>query len=150
MQIKNFFSEKRLLGVCNNTEYTANSLCQSISSSLESFINGGEQFDDITMLAVKRQDKSLKLQCELSELEKIQQYIFKLDIADKLKKKIFLACDEVFSNIVNYSGADLIFVSYNKKADKISIISEIMERSSIILRIDQRKILTILMMVEWE
>lgn len=25
---KNFFSEKRLLGVCNNTEYTANSLCQ--------------------------------------------------------------------------------------------------------------------------
>ena len=119
---KEFFSEKRLLGVCNNTEYTANSLCQSISSSLESFINGGEQFDDITMLAVKRQDKSFKLQCELSELEKIQQYIFKLDIADKLKKKIFLACDEVFSNIVNYSGADLIFVSYNKKADKISII----------------------------
>ena len=86
---KEFFSEKRLLGVCNNTEYTANSLCQSISSSLESFINGGEQFDDITMLAVKRQDKSLKLQCELSELEKIQQYIFKLDIADKLKKENF-------------------------------------------------------------
>ena len=39
-----------------------------------------------------------------------------------LKRKIFLACDEVFSNIVNYSGADLISVLYNKNGDKISII----------------------------
>ena len=47
MQIKNFLVKKDFLGVCNNTEYTANSLCQSISNSLESFINGGEQFDGI-------------------------------------------------------------------------------------------------------
>ncbi|MDY2783398.1 MAG: PP2C family protein-serine/threonine phosphatase, partial [Candidatus Pseudoruminococcus sp.] len=114
---KEFFGEKRLLEVCNSAEYTANSLCQNISNFLESFINEGEQFDDITMLAVERQDKSLKLNCELSELKKIQEYVFKLDIENKLKKKIFLACDEVFSNIVNYSGADLISVSCNKKAD---------------------------------
>lgn len=119
---KEFFGEKRLLEVCTGTQHTAKGLCQGISSSLIEFINAGEQFDDITMLAVQRQDSTLKLNCRLSELEKIREYIFKTDLEDKLKRKIFLACDEVFSNIVNYSGADLISVSYNKNDDKISII----------------------------
>lgn len=119
---KEFFGEKRLLEVCTGTQYTAKGLCQGISSSLIEFINAGEQFDDITMLAVQRQDSTLKLNCRLSELEKIREYIFKTDLEDKLKRKIFLACDEVFSNIVNYSGADLISVLYNKNDDKISII----------------------------
>lgn len=119
---KEFFGEKRLLDTCTGTQYTAKGLCQSISSSLIEFINAGEQFDDITMLAVQRQDSTLKLNCRLSELEKIREYIFKTDLEDKLKRKIFLACDEVFSNIVNYSGADLISVLYNKNDDKISII----------------------------
>lgn len=119
---KEFFGEKRLLDACTGTQHTAKGLCQSISSSLIEFINTGEQFDDITMLAVQRQDSTLKLNCQLSELEKIREYIFKTDLEDKLKRKIFLACDEVFSNIVNYSGADLISVLYNKNDDKISII----------------------------
>lgn len=119
---KEFFGEKRLLEVCTGTQHTAKGLCQGISSSLIEFINTGEQFDDITMLAVQCQDSTLKLNCRLSELEKIREYIFKTDLEDKLKKKIFLACDEVFSNIVNYSDADLIAVSYNKSDDKISII----------------------------
>lgn len=119
---KEFFGEKRLLEVCTGTQHTAKGLCQGISSSLIEFINTGEQFDDITMLAVQRQDSTLKLNCRLSELETIREYIFKTDLEDKLKRKIFLACDEVFSNIVNYSGADLISVLYNKNDDKISII----------------------------
>lgn len=119
---KEFFGEKRLLDACTGTQHTAKGLCQSISSSLIEFINAGEQFDDITMLAVQRQDSTLKLNCRLSELEKIREYIFKTDLEDKLKRKIFLACDEVFSNIVNYSGADLISVLYNKNDDKVSII----------------------------
>ena len=119
---KEFFGEKRLLDACTGTQYTAKGLCKGISSSLIEFINAGEQFDDITMLAVQRQDSTLKLNCRLSELEKIREYIFKTDLEDKLKRKIFLACDEVFSNIVNYSGADLISVLYNKNDDKISII----------------------------
>lgn len=119
---KEFFGEKRLLDVCTGTQHTAKGLCQGISSSLIEFINAGEQFDDITMLAVQCQDSTLKLNCRLSELEKIREYIFRTDLEDKLKRKIFLACDEVFSNIVNYSGADLISVLYNKNGDKISII----------------------------
>lgn len=119
---KEFFGEKRLLDACTGTQHTAKGLCQGISSSLIEFINTGEQFDDITMLAVQCQDSTLKLNCRLSELEKIREYIFKTDLEDKLKRKIFLACDEVFSNIVNYSGADLISVSYNKSDDRISII----------------------------
>lgn len=119
---KEFFGEKRLLDACTGTQHTAKGLCQCISSSLIEFINTGEQFDDITMLAVQCQDSTLKLNCRLSELEKIREYIFKTDLEDKLKRKIFLACDEVFSNIVNYSGADLISFLYNKNDDKISII----------------------------
>ena len=95
----------------------------NISESLRKFIGDKmEQFDDITMPAVKQRDKYMELSCDLSQLKKIRECVFGLSVEDTIKKKIFLACEEIFSNIANYSGADCVQFGCNKNEDKINVI----------------------------
>ena len=49
-----FFGEKRLLSILQSGNDSAQGLLDKISSHLKSHIDNGEQFDDITMLALKR------------------------------------------------------------------------------------------------
>ncbi len=49
-----FFNEKRLLSLLNTAAPTAVALLEKISSAVEGHIGNAEQFDDITMLAVRR------------------------------------------------------------------------------------------------
>ena len=66
----------------------------NISESLRKFIGDKmEQFDDITMPAVKQRDKYMELSCNLSQLKKIRECVFELSVGDTIKKKIFLACE---------------------------------------------------------
>ena len=124
---KEFYGEENLLNVCGVSENTANGVCMKVIESLKEFIGENkEQFDDITMLAIEQHDSDLKsdlkLSCDLSELEKIKECIFKLLVEDVTKKKIYLACEEVFANIVSYSGADHVQFSCNKNADNICVM----------------------------
>ena len=108
---KHFFGNENLLNACSLSEQTANDVCVNVVNALKKFIgDGAEQFDDITMLAVERREQYLELDCDLSELKKIKQYIFEFPYDKAIKKKLFLACDEIFSNIVSYSGADYVRV----------------------------------------
>ena len=66
-------------------------------------------------------EKCLELSCDLSELEKIKKCIFELQIDNGIKKKIFLACDEIFSNITSYSGAEWVQLCCIKSADKVTV-----------------------------
>ncbi|MGO5542326.1 ATP-binding protein [Blautia sp. HCP3S3_H10_1] len=66
-------------------------------------------------------EKYLELSCDLSELERIKACIFEIPVENGIKKKIFLACDEIFSNITNYSGAKWIQFCCIKNTDKVTI-----------------------------
>ena len=66
-------------------------------------------------------EKYLELSCDLSELEKIKKCIFELQIDKGIKKKIFLACDEIFSNITSYSGAERVQFRCIRNADKVTV-----------------------------
>lgn len=120
---KEFFGEKNLLNACRTSENTPDGVCENIRESLKRFTGDKtEQFDDVTMIAIKRCDSGLRLSCDLEEVEKIKECIWKLPEDEIIKKKIFLACEEIFSNIVSYSGADAVQFSCNKNADKITVI----------------------------
>ena len=119
---KTFFGEENLLNVCRASEHTANEVCVSVGIALRNFMGDkAEQFDDITMLAIEQREKALELSCELPELEKIKSCIFKLPVENGKKKRIFLACEEIFSNITYYSGADHVQFTCNKSTDRIKI-----------------------------
>ncbi len=51
---RTFFTEKRLLTVLGQPAASAGGLLRRVSVSLRDFMNGADQFDDITMLAVRR------------------------------------------------------------------------------------------------
>ena len=70
----------------------------------------------------KTEQQYLELSCNLEELEKIKECIFCLPVDMGMKKKIYLVCDEIFSNIVNYSGADRVQFGCNKNADKVNAV----------------------------
>ena len=119
---KTFFGEENLLNVCRASEHIANEVCVNVGVALKNFMGDkAEQFDDITMLAIEQREKALELSCELPELEKIKSCIFKLPVDNGKKKRIFLACEEIFSNITYYSGADHVQFTCNKNADRIKI-----------------------------
>lgn len=63
----------------------------------------------------------MEFACNMKEREKMKQYIFVLPCEEKEKKKIFLACDEIFSNIVSYSEADHIRMCCCKNKDVITV-----------------------------
>ena len=81
-----------------------------------------EQLNESTMLAAEHHRECLELSCELSELERIRECIFQLPLDSGKKKKIFLACEEIFANIVNYSGADWIQFCYDSRETEVHVI----------------------------
>ena len=135
---KQFFGDKNLLHACSAPENaekevlsdagsvpedTATEVCERAVSALKTFIGTDtEQFDDITMVVLKRHDRYLELAHDMSELDRIRQYIFAFPYDEALKKKIFLVCDEIFSNIVRYSGAEHIQLRCSKNNDHINVV----------------------------
>lgn len=135
---KQFFGDENLLHACsapevaekevlsdtgNVPEDTATDVCERAVSALKTFIGTDtEQFDDITMVVLKRHDRYLELAHDMSELDRIRQYIFAFPYDEALKKKIFLVCDEIFSNIVSYSGAEHIQLRCSKNNDHINVV----------------------------
>ena len=135
---KQFFGDENLLHACSAPENaekevlsdagsvpedTATDVCERAVSALKTFIGTDtEQFDDITMVVLKRHDRYLELAHDMSELDRIRQYIFAFPYDEALKKKIFLVCDEIFSNIVSYSGAEHIQLRCSKNNDHINVV----------------------------
>lgn len=135
---KQFFGDENLLHACSAPENaekevlsdagsvpedTATEVCERAVSALKTFIGTDtEQFDDITMVVLKRHDRYLELAHDMSELDRIRQYIFAFPYDEALKKKIFLVCDEIFSNIVRYSGAEHIQLRCSKNNDHINVV----------------------------
>ncbi len=80
-----------------------------------------EQLDKSTVLAAEHRSECLELSCELSELEKIKECIFQLPVDNGKKRKMILACEEIFSNIINYSGADWIQFHYDSSETQVQV-----------------------------
>ncbi|MBQ3417140.1 MAG: SpoIIE family protein phosphatase [Ruminococcus sp.] len=103
-----FYSTERLeekLAACSKNA-KADAL-QIILDDLNSFTQGADQNDDITMLSLNILPKSdritLSLRSELSELTKIKEAILGLAIGGDMKKTLYLAAEEIFVNICSYA-----------------------------------------------
>ena len=73
--------------------------------------------------AATQQEQYLELSCNLAELKKIKECIFQIACKSnqEINKKIYLACEEIFVNIVSYSGADHARFFCSRNADKITV-----------------------------
>lgn len=78
-----------------------------ILSDLQSFTEGAEQNDDITVLTLQTTlspgETILRVNAEVEQLTKIKEMIFELPISDDKRRTIYLAAEEIFVNICSYA-----------------------------------------------
>ena len=105
--------------------YEPKTLADAVVSSVLAFTGEAEQFDDITFLAAVYKNNeagSETLTPGFESFATVKETIFQ-DLGDSDQtKEIILACEEIFTNIVNYSGTDQIIFS-GRRAGDIYLVS---------------------------
>lgn len=109
-----FGEEKLNETLSSSNNYKAEKICKIVKEEIDEFVGDNEQFDDITMLCLrykkgtKTVKTTMKLEPQLEEMRKIEDYLNKelekINASMKEINQINIVIDEVFSNLVNYSG----------------------------------------------
>lgn len=123
------FGEQRLLAALNrNAEGSMDALVGGVEQEISAFAADTPQFDDITMLALRRlapAAKELTVKPELAALDAVQSFVANAAkntaLSDLQTKKLCICVDEIFSNIVKYSGADAVSVSWKTACGALSL-----------------------------
>ncbi len=106
--------------------YDCEGLIKDIKSGLRDFCKEAEQFDDITcaVLIYRGNEKERRrLTMDLaSSLPVIRDTIFGCISDEERAKTIILVCEEIFTNIVNYSGAKEVSF-YCERTEEIFAVS---------------------------
>lgn len=111
------FGEKQLKNCLDSLDTSApDEIVSRVKSRLEDFVDGAEQFDDITMLAL-RIDTLLQVYETAAKKEQtaavsafVENLLEKSGCSMKVVHQALIAVDEIFSNIVRYSGADRVTI----------------------------------------
>ncbi|MDO4531412.1 MAG: SpoIIE family protein phosphatase, partial [Bacillota bacterium] len=117
-----FFGEDRLLQSLNEKRgLSVEEICKKVKRDMDAFVGDEDQFDDITMLCVKlnekRQQGTLSLKPTLESLDEVAdfltEYMDQSGVPQKDINKMLVAMDEIYSNISYYSGADWAKIEYS-------------------------------------
>ena len=117
------FGEERLAAALNlNPDAEPEELTASVREAVDHFAEGTEQFDDITCTAlIFNRNEIRDLTPDIASFAAVKQTMLEsLGDNDKTRMMI-LACEEMFSNIVNYSGADNVRFSCERRGDTYSV-----------------------------
>lgn len=122
------YGEDRLKESINSIDSSScEAVCDNIKKSVDGFVAGAEQFDDITMLSfsLKELDGYNKLtvvptvESIARVTEFVEAWMLKTKVEQRIVNKVNIAIDEIYSNIVNYSGANWASVYYERDLDNI-------------------------------
>ena len=112
------YGDETLIKYLNNhSRLGVSEILYSVSSSVDYYADGAPQADDITMLALeygKATEKELAkmFPAGINQLEPITDFInTELDecrCPDKIRNEIDVCIEELYVNIVNYSGAQIV------------------------------------------
>ena len=124
------YGEERLLETVNrNIVMDTRKLCEAVKADVDKFVGEAPQFDDITMLSVEiqyiRGENSITVIADDKSMIPVSEFAKslteKLAVVPKVANKVSIAVDEIYSNIVNYSGAELATISYEIKDGRLYI-----------------------------
>ncbi|MBR6522565.1 MAG: SpoIIE family protein phosphatase [Oscillospiraceae bacterium] len=127
---KQLFGEDRLLASLNETHgMTVEEICRKVKADVDAFQGEAEQFDDITMLCVRLSEVENKMLSVNPTMETVQQvaafveeHLEAFEVPMKLSAKLMVSVDEIYSNIVRYSGATEAQVRILKEDDTLRLI----------------------------
>lgn len=125
------FGEARLLDALNrNKDRSMEQLIAAVKQEIDRFADEAPQFDDTTMLALRlgalKNRNEIRLAPELASLDALQEFVEgaanQAPLSQMQTKKLCICTDEVFSNIVKYSGATDISVSCENCGDALKLV----------------------------
>ncbi|MBR5572805.1 MAG: SpoIIE family protein phosphatase [Oscillospiraceae bacterium] len=127
---KQLFGEDRLLASLNGTAgMSVEAICKKVKADVDVFQGEAEQFDDITMLCVRLNEVENKVLSLTPTMETVPQvasfveeHLQQFEVPMKLTMKLMVALDEIYSNIVRYSGATEAQVRLKKEEDTVQLI----------------------------
>lgn len=126
------YGEKRLVNTLSKAARDPQALCAAVRADIDTFVGEAEQSDDITMLCLKfgsdQNEYAFSAVPDKDSVESVISFICeKLElwkIPTETANKVQVTADEIYSNIVNYSGAKHAKLTVSKHDDKLTLIFE--------------------------
>ena len=127
---KQLFGEERLLVSLNETKgMTVEEICKKVKADVDVFQGEAEQFDDITMLCIRLsevENKMLSVNPTMETLPQVTAFVEEnleaFAVPMKVSTKLLVAVDEIYSNIVRYSGASEAQIRLAKGTDTVQLV----------------------------
>lgn len=122
------YSENRLLETVNSCgQAKSQTVCERIRQSVDDFVGGEEQFDDMTMLAYGLVEldayNTLTVIPSVASIARVTEFVdgwlHKTKVTQSYINKINIAIDEIYSNIAYYSQANWASVHYERDLNHI-------------------------------
>ena len=111
-----------------NNDLTADCrmLLTNVQTEIDKFVGDASQFDDITMLAIELNKKnSLCVNPTTTSIKQainfVENYLTKAAVEKKVVNQINIAVDEIYTNIVHYSGANDVEIGCAIHDEKIIV-----------------------------
>ncbi|MFA6829312.1 MAG: SpoIIE family protein phosphatase [Bacilli bacterium] len=115
MNIKNEqYNEKRLLDCISRQDIStsATDIIQIVKADVKEFTGEAEQSDDITIIALAMNgvSKNITVKAEIENFDQVSDFLeeelTKHNIPQKIKLKMSIVLDELFSNVAKYSNGE--------------------------------------------
>ena len=118
--------------LAQNSEKTPAELLPAIKADLDAFVGEAEQFDDITMLCIEFNPKEKRSDISVTPdkdsiktvTEFIESTLEEWEMPMKVANKVQVAVDEIYSNIVYYSGAKNAKITVTVSDEKLLLLFE--------------------------
>ena len=110
-------TDRMLLALNGARDSTCRQLLEALQRDVDAFVNGADQFDDMTMLCIEMKNassamKKIQLTPTLDKLPEATAFfedtLSAADVPMKAVARVNIAVDEIFSNIAQYSGASSV------------------------------------------
>ena len=91
----------------NGNLWRADKVVKAVTASLKEYSKNREQFDDITCTAIVfNKNDGKELSSDIASFNAVKQEMISALGDNDESRRMILACEEIFANIISYSGAD--------------------------------------------
>ena len=98
------YGEERMLEALRRTNgMPPRNMIDAMQNSVAEFVNGAQQSDDLTMLAIRYQIPAIVMRNDIQQIPTLAEWLDGLGIPDELNMPINLALEEAVSNVMLYA-----------------------------------------------
>lgn len=102
-QHEQYGEERMLQTLASLTDSRPREVVEAMLKHIETFVNGAQQSDDLTMLFIRYQKPALIMRNDIQQIPSLPDWIDSLGIPEELNMPINLALEEAVSNVMLYA-----------------------------------------------